>query len=1156
MACDFDLGEEPLAKNETGRKMTSPFLDILRQKIIVFDGAMGTSIQQMGLTAEDFHGKEGCNEYLVLSRPDAIESIHARFLEVGCDVIETDTFGGTAIVLGEYGLDDRIHELNRTAARLARKVADDFSTDDHPRFVAGSMGPGTRLPTLGHATYPELLDRYFEQASGLFEGGVDLFIIETVQDLLQAKAALNAVFKVMRQGNQRLPVMISVTMETSGTMLLGTDMLGALTTLEPYEVDVIGLNCATGPRGMSEHLHTLAAHSPFPISVIPNAGLPRNVNGEMVYDLTPESMAADLAHYVEDLGVNIVGGCCGTTPDHLAAVVAATASLSPTPRTPTFEPSASSLYGVAAFRQEPKPLIIGERTNTNGSKRFRKHLLEDDLDGMVGMAREQAGEGAHILDVCLAYVGRDEAADMQAFVSRLNSQLSIPLMIDSTEIEAIRAALELTTGRAIVNSINLEDGPDKAREIVFLCREFGAGLVALTIDEDGMARDADRKLDIAERLYELAVGEGGLRESDLFFDPLTFTLAAGDEDFRGSARETLVGIKLIKERFPEAQISLGISNVSFGLKPALRHILNSVFLQQAIDAGLDAAILHAGRIIPYHAISEEDRELFEDLIYDRRRQDYDPLAVILERTTDPATASGMQKVERLVEIEARLAQHIIDGDRNGLEADLDEALSRFPALDIINHHLLKGMKTVGELFGDGKLQLPFVLQSAETMKAAVSYLEPHMEKSSATSKGKLLLATVKGDVHDIGKNLVDIILTNNGYEVFNLGIKVPIEAIIQQFETSGADAIGMSGLLVKSTVIMKENLEVLNDRGLTPPVILGGAALTLKYVEHDLQALYKGPVRYARDAFAGLAFMDALADIEPGRESQTPSIAKAENESKETTFEALAPVEHIPTPPFWGRRVSTENSLQDLIPWINTAALFRGQWGFKQGKMDSATYARLERETILPEFERQKERAGQEKLLNPLVVYGYFQCQSEGERLWIYDRPEAVEPSHFLDFPRQQRSPGRCISDFFLSRASGKRDVVALQVVTVGSRATKHANALYQENRYQDYLYFHGFAVETAEALAELWHARIRRELGIHRDDAREIKDLFKQAYQGSRYSFGYPACPDLAAQETLFDLLDARREGLSLTESFQIIPEQSTSALIVHHPEAKYFSV
>jgi len=1135
------------------------FRQSLTNKVLVFDGAMGTSIQRLNLSPDDFWDQEGCNELLVLSKPDAIESIHASFLEAGCDVVETDTFGGTHIVLGDYNLSDKVYEINHKAAQLARSVVNSFSTLAHPRYVAGSMGPGTRLPSLGHISYHDLYMAYREQAAGLIDGQVDVLIVETVQDPLQAKAALNAVFHTLREKRVNIPVMASVTMETTGTMLLGTDMLGALTTLEPYPLEVVGLNCGTGPKAMSEHLHTLSAHSPFPISVIPNAGLPHNIKGEMVYDLTGPELAHSLGHFIDDMGVSVVGGCCGTTAEHMQHVVEQAARMNPAPRNPRFSAGASSLYAVSGFTQEPKPLIIGERTNANGSKRFRDMLLAGDIDGMVGMARDQVAEGAHILDVCVAYVGRDEAADMAQFIERLNTQIAIPLMIDSTETKTIRTALELITGRAIVNSINLEDGDQKAEEVIELCKEFGAGLVCLTIDEQGMAKTADQKLAVAKRIYELAVTKHGMRESDLFFDPLTFTLASGDEEFRKSALDTMEGMRLIKSAFPESHISLGLSNVSFGLKPATRHVLNSVFLHMTIEAGLDAAILHAGRIKPYYQINETERKLCEDLILEKRQGDYDPLMSLLETHTERVAAAKKGNDLSLLPVTERLKQRIIQGNRAGLDEDLKTALDDNSALDIINTILLDGMKEVGELFGAGKLQLPFVLQSAETMKASVSYLEPYMDKSETSSKGKIVLATVRGDVHDIGKNLVDIILSNNGFDVVNLGIKVSVEAMLKSFEEHKADAIGMSGLLVKSTIIMKENLKVLQEHGVTPPVILGGAALTRKYVEQDLRNEYSGSLAYARDAFDGLRFMQHLAAGSLAQETKPTPVKQTIKQAKATNMQTSTPIlpaHLIPDPPFWGRKVISDLDLNTIFPYINQAALFRGQWGFKRSKLTPEEYSRVEQETIFPTFEKLKDQVIQEQLLSPKVVYGYYACQSEGNRLWIYEHPTDDKPNHFIDFPRQDQESGLSIPDFFRSVESGEKDVLAFQLVTVGEKATEYAQELYAKNAYTEYLYFHGLAVETAEALAEYWHGQIRQDLGIAQADGAQVKQLFRQKYQGSRYSFGYPACPELKDQELIFKLLDPAAEGITLTEEYQIVPEQSTSAIIVHHPGAKYFSV
>ncbi len=1135
-----------------------PFLDLMAQRVVIFDGAVGTNLQERNLSLDDFWGQEGCNEILVRSRPDVVRELHASFLEVGVDVLETNTFGASAVVLAEYDLDAEDYALNKEAAELARAVAADFATPGHPRFVAGSIGPGTKLPSLGHITFKDLHAAYRRQVAGLIDGGADLLIIETCQDLLQTKTVLIAVFDEFKAKGVRLPVIAQVTMENTGAMLLGSDMLTAITTLAPFPIDVLGLNCATGPKAMGAHVRTLASSWERALSVIPNAGLPQNIDGQMVYDLTPGELAHDLHHFVTDLGINIIGGCCGTTPEHLKAVVDKIGGLTAGPRTPEREAAASSLYGSAAYDVDPKPLMIGERTNANGSKKFREFLLAGDMDGMLSVAKAQVQEQAHVLDVCTAYVGRDEVKDLGSYAFRLNTDCTVPLMIDSTEAPSIEAALQNIAGKSIINSINLEDGEDKARTVLALCRRYGAAVVALTIDEDGMAKTADSKLAVAQRLYRLAVDEYGLPPEDLFFDALTFTLGSGEEEFRRAAIETMDAIRRIKTEFPRVHTVLGLSNISFGLKPIIRHRINSVFLHHAIEAGLDAAILHAGKIIPLYKLPDDERQLLEDLIFDRRKAGYDPLTAILEFYQDVKAEKTDASTLADLPIEERLKRRIIDGNRVGLEADLESALKTYPALEIVNTVLLDGMKTVGELFGAGEMQLPFVLQSAETMKASVSYLEPHMEKLDNVGKGKMIIATVKGDVHDIGKNLVDIILTNNGYRVINLGIKQPVDAIIASYEQEQADAIGMSGLLVKSTIVMKENLEVLTERGLAPPVLLGGAALTRRYVEEDLRDIYPaGQVYYAKDAFEGLGLMDRIVSGEaPVPDSKVPKKSAAvKRPSISRGRKKIEPVEP-PTPPFWGSRMVTGIPLQSMIPYINRVALFRGQWGVKKKGRSDGRYDRMVQETLEPTLKKLVRQAQQEQLLQPAVVYGYFPCNSQGDDLQVYANPEDDAPLLTMHFPRQAEENGRNIADFFWPVDSGKRDVLAVHLVTVGPRATAEAQRLFDDDQYTEYLYFHGFAVETAEALAEYWHKEIRRELGIDGDDGPDIPSLFRQKYRGSRFSFGYPACPSLEDQAHIFTLLQPERIAVSLTEEWQLVPEQSTSAIIVHHPDAKYFSV
>jgi 5-methyltetrahydrofolate--homocysteine methyltransferase len=1157
------------------------FEQIVKEKIVVFDGAMGTNLQLQNLSADDFGGEHfnGCNEYLVLSKPSAIEKVHSDFLIAGADVIETDSFGSSSIVLAEYGIQDRAYEISKKAAELAKNVARNFSTPTHPRFVAGSIGPTTKLPSLGHISFLEMERSYYEQVAGLVDGGSDLLIIETCQDVLQIKAALGAAFRCFADKKIKLPVITSVTIETMGTMLMGTEISAALTALEPYDISVIGMNCATGPKEMSENIRYLTQNSRIPVSCIPNAGLPENVGGVAHYHLSPEELGHWSSHFVKDFGVSVVGGCCGTRPEHIKALVDSVGGLAPLTRTIESQPSISSLYSSVPMAVDPAPLIVFERTNANGSKKFRDLLQKEEYDSMVTMAKEGLKEGAHVIDVCVAYVGRDEVKDMKEFVSRLNTQVPLPLMIDSTEAPVIEAALQLSAGKCIVNSINLEDGEERIEKIIPLCKRYGAAVVALTIDERGMAKTAKDKFEIAKRIYHIVVDKYKMNPSDLIFDTLTFTLGSGDEEFRKAGIETIEAIRMIKKEFPAVGTILGVSNISFGLSPHSRHDLNSVFLHYAIEAGLTQAIVNSQKIKPLFKIDERGRMLCEELVFDKRKFDgdqciYDPLTELLAHYADKKGDEKAEKKERAGTIEEILKNRIVDGDKQGISVDLDEALTRYTPLRIINEVLLDGMKVVGDLFGRGEMQLPFVLQSAETMKAAVAYLEQFMDKADATNKGSMVLATVKGDVHDIGKNLVDIILTNNGYKVYNLGIKQPLENIIHAWEEHNADAIGMSGLLVKSTAIMKENLEVLNERGLIPPVVLGGAAWTRRFVEQDLRALYKGTVVYASDAFDGLRFMEQLktkgiesfvsrpaapVSEEDGEELLTGSEAKIaaalKEESPEQHRSKISTDVEIPAVPFWGTKVVENISLDEVFAYINEAALIKGQWQVRKGKRSEEEYRKEVEEKSYPDLKRLQEQSKRENLLQPKVVYGYFPCQSDGNDLVIYHDDLKTERLRFT-FPRQNDDRFLCLSDYFASKGSGKIDVVPFHMVTMGKRASEYSAKLYAENNYKEYLYFHGLSVESAEALAELWHKKIREELGIAGKDAKEIKRLFSQGYQGSRFSFGYPACPNLEDHTKLFQLLQPERIGVHLTEEFMMEPEQSTDAIIVHHPEARYFNI
>ena len=1159
----------------------SPYLRAARERVVIFDGAMGTNLQLMQLTADDFGGPdlEGCNELLVVTRPDAMDRVHRSFLEVGSDVVETDTFGAFATVLAEYGLEGRVRELNLAAARLARDAADDFSTPDRPRWVAGSIGPGTKFPTLGQIRYDELRDVYQEQAAALLDGGVDLFLIETVFDLLQAKAAINGARRAMAAADRTIPIQVQVTIELTGTMLPGTEIGAALCALDAMGVDLVGLNCATGPSEMFEPLRLLTAQAVTPVSCLPNAGLPSVVDGAMHYDLSPEQLAEFHREFVSELGVSVIGGCCGTTPDHLRAVVDACADLVPRPRTPAPEHGAASIYAPVTFDQDTSFLVVGERTNANGSKRFRQAMLDADWDTCVAMAREQVKEGSHVIDVCVDYTGADGVADMEAVASRFATQSTVPLMVDSTEAPVVETALSWIGGRAIVNSVNLEEGDGPGTRLdsfLTLAREFGAAVVCTCIDTEGQARTADWKVRAARDIHDIAVERYGLRPSDLLFDPLALPLSTGTEESRRDGIETLEGIRRIKAELPGVYTVLGLSNVSFGLNPAARQVLNSVFLHECVEAGLDAAIVHASKILPLSKIDERAREVCLDLIYDRRSDGYDPLSELLA-LFEGATASSAAATEDRSgwTVEQRLEQRIIDGDRNGLEDDLDEALAAgHPALEIVNDHLLAGMKVVGELFASGEMQLPFVLGSAETMKTAVAHLEPHMEKADQGGKGTIVLATVKGDVHDIGKNLVDIILTNNGYTVKNLGIKVGIVDMLQAAEEFGADAIGMSGLLVKSTLIMRDNLEELNRRGMSSiPVLLGGAALTRTYVERDLRSVYQGRLFYGKDAFEGLRTMDRLQELArsgeddpefgrtaggrelPPRMSEQRAAAAREAAARGETLPARSPGVAIDnpvfTPPFVGHRVAKGIPVEDIAEYLNETALFRNQWGYRPtGGEDDAAF----KERVRPELRERLSRAVSDQLLLPQVAWGHFAANADGDDLVIFKDETRTSEWMRFSFPRQVVEPWLCISDFFRPVDSGEEDWASFQVVTMGPRISEETGRLFAADEYQQYLFLHGLGVEMAEALAEYWHRRIREELGFATEDGPTLTGLFRQQYRGGRYSWGYPACPDLEDNAKVVELLGADRIGIEVSEGFQLHPEQSTTAIICHHPQAKYF--
>ncbi|MGI5400083.1 methionine synthase [Streptomyces sp. CA-135486] len=1149
--------------------------EALATRVVVADGAMGTMLQAQDPTLEDFENLEGCNEILNATRPDIVRSVHSAYFEVGVDCVETNTFGANFAALGEYDIPERVYELSESGARIAREVADEFTASTgQQRWVLGSMGPGTKLPTLGHAPYVTLRDAYQQNAEGMIAGGADALLVETTQDLLQTKASILGARRALEATGTNLPLICSVTVETTGTMLLGSEIGAALTALEPLGIDMIGLNCATGPAEMSEHLRYLARHSRIPLSCMPNAGLPVLGKNGAHYPLSAAELADAQETFVREYGLSLVGGCCGTTPEHLRQVVERVRDLTPTEREPRPEPGAASLYQTVPFRQDTAYMAIGERTNANGSKKFREAMLDGRWDDCVEMARDQIREGAHMLDLCVDYVGRDGVADMQELAGRFATASTLPIVLDSTEVDVLQAGLEKLGGRAVINSVNYEDGDgpeSRFAKVTKLAVEHGAALIALTIDEEGQARTVENKVAIAERIIDDLTGNWGVLESDILIDTLTFTICTGQEESRKDGIATIEAIRELKRRRPDVQTTLGLSNISFGLNPAARVVLNSVFLDECVKAGLDSAIVHASKILPIARLEEEQVKVALDLIHDRRSEGYDPLQKLME-LFEGVNMKSMKagKAEELLALplEERLKRRIIDGEKNGLEADLDEALQIRPALEIVNETLLDGMKVVGELFGSGQMQLPFVLQSAEVMKNAVAYLEPHMEKSDAEGKGTIVLATVRGDVHDIGKNLVDIILSNNGYNVVNLGIKQPVSAILEAAEEHRADVIGMSGLLVKSTVIMKENLEELNQRKMAAdyPVILGGAALTRAYVEQDLHEIYEGEVRYARDAFEGLRLMDALIAVKRGlpgavlpelkqrrvAKRDTPVLEVTEPEGAARSDVAID--NPIPEPPFWGTRVIKGIQLKEYASWLDEGALFKGQWGLKQARAgDGPTYEELVEREGRPRLRGWLDQLHTRNLLEAAVVYGYFPCVSKGDDLILLNE-DGSERTRF-SFPRQRRGRRLCLADFFRPEESGETDVVGLQIVTVGSKIGEATAELFESDSYRDYLELHGLSVQLAEALAEYWHARVRAELGFAGEDPADVEDMFALKYRGARFSLGYGACPDLEDRAKIASLLEPERIGVQLSEEFQLHPEQSTDAIVIHHPEAKYFN-
>ncbi|OQO93088.1 methionine synthase [Saccharomonospora piscinae] len=1181
--------------------MDSRFLAELDRRILVADGGMGTALQEFDLTLDDFAQLEGCNEILNETRPDVVQAVYRGFLEAGSDAIETNTFGTNFGNLGEYDILDRIRDLAEKGSVLARQCADEFSTPDKPRFVLGSMGPGTKLPTLGHAPYAVLRDAYVDNVLGMLDGGIDAVLVETSQDLLQTKAAIVGAKRAMAAAGRRVPIIAQVTVEQTGTMLVGSEIGAALTALEPLGIDLIGMNCATGPAEMSEHLRVLSDHARVPISVMPNAGLPELGPNGAEYPLRPDELAEALATFVTDFGARLVGGCCGTTAEHVRAVVDAVGSLPPKQRSPKHLPAVSSVYQSVPFEQDASLLNVGERTNANGSKKFREAMLEQRWDDCVEIAKAQTREGAHMLDLCVDYVGRDGTDDMGELASRLATASTLPVMVDSTEPEVVRSGLEHFGGRCAINSVNYEDGTgpeSRYQQVLELAVEHGAAVVVTCIDEDGQARTAEWKLRVAERAIEDLTTNWGLTTSSIIIDLLVFPITTGQEEVRKDALETIEAIRLLKQRHPEVMTTLGLSNVSFGLNPAARQVLNSVFLNECREAGLDSAILNSSKILPMNKIEDEPKQVALDLVYDRRQGDYDPLqrlmALFEGKTASSTKASRAEELAKLPLFE-RLEKRIVEGELNGLDDDLDAAMAEKKPLEIVNENLLAGMKVVGELFGSGQMQLPFVLQSAEVMKTAVAHLEPHMEKTDNDGKGRLLLATVKGDVHDIGKNLVDIIVSNNGYDVVNIGIKQPINAILDAAEEHRVDAIGMSGLLVKSTVIMKDNLREMNSRGVAEkyPVLLGGAALTRTFVENDLDEVYEGDVRYAKDAFEGLRLMDRLMAVKRGdapEEDAAEQEKKAERKARrerslriaekrkaeqdpepsldDTTRSDVEADVAVPTPPFWGAKVVRGVAVADYLSLLDERATFFGQWGLRGAKKgEGPSYEELVETEGRPRLRAWVDELSTQGILaHAALVYGYFPCYSEGNDLVVLekDEPDALERLRFT-FPRQRRDRRFCLADFFRPKEQAERDgqvdVLPLQLVTMGQPIADYANELFAKNAYRDYLEIHGLGVQLTEALAEYWHRRIRQELRfssgaqVADEDPADVQEYFKLGYRGARFSLGYGACPDLEDRAKIVELLDAERIGVTLSEEFQLHPEQSTDAIVAHHPEAKYFN-
>ncbi|WP_457596021.1 methionine synthase [Hydrogenimonas sp.] len=1159
---------------------TNDIRKLMRERILVIDGAMGTQIQGMEIPDAAWEGKEGCNELLNATAPELIAKIHERYAMAGADLIKTNTFGAMDWVLEEYGIGHRAKELARKGCELVRKVCDAYATPEKPRFCLGSIGPGTKLPSLGHIDYDTMYAGYRATAEGMIEGGVDVFLLETCQDPLQIKAALHACRDAAEASEREIPVMVSVTIELSGSMLIGTDAATIATIMAPFDILSLGFNCGTGPEQVQKHLETLSKLWHGPISVHANAGLPQNRGGYTYYPMGPDEFARLQSGFCAYDGVTFLGGCCGTTPQHIKALADAVADKKPKPPTGGHAPSLASLFNAVTLRQEPAPLLIGERSNATGSKAFRELLLAEDYEGTLSVAQQQVRAGAHVLDVSVGFAGRDETKDMAAVMALYNQKIPLQLMPDSTQVKGLETALKHIGGRPILNSVNLEDGVEKFDAVCRLAKRFGAALVCLTIDEEGMAKTAERKVAVARRMYEMATQKHGFAPGDLVFDVLTFTVGSGDEEYRDAAIQTIEAIRELSRLYPECGTTLGLSNISFGLDKDARPYLNSVFLHHCLEAGLSSVIINVKHIIPMAKISEEDRRVCENLLF-HRTEEGDPLFAFIEHFSKKEKRDEAAEDEAFAQMsdEEKIHRLLLDGDKERMIPLVEEARHRIPPERIVNEILIEAMKDVGELFGSGQMQLPFVLQSAETMKAAVDHLNPYLPKKEKASDTTLVLGTVKGDVHDVGKNLVDIILTNNGFKVVNLGIKVEIETFVKAIEEHEADAVGFSGLLVKSTQVMKENLEAMAKAGLKIPVLMGGAALTKSFVDDYCRPLYEGPIFYCRDAFDGVIAMGRIEEGNfdttlAGDEQEAPVAVKEEKEVVIPPLEEIPMPSRdiaIPVPPFWGRRVMTAKDFDTALAfeWLNHRMLFKQRWGYRSKGMAKEAYEKQLDEVVWPAYERLKRQFLDDGLFEPTILYGYFPVRSDDTALLIFDPSEGWHRDEDADreplervvgraewqmsFPRQRKKPWRCLADYF---RPDRHDVGAFTVVSAGSRLSVYERELYEAGKFHEYYLVHGLGVELAEALAEIAHKQIRLDLGIAEGEGNTLRDVQMRRYRGARYSPGYPACPDLELNGPIFKMLRPEEFGIELSETWQIHPEQSTAAIVVHHPEAMYYNV